>query len=66
MRDLHRGINDLKVGYKPITNIVRDDLGDLVTESYSIWLGGGTISLSWSMYMGLVTFGRYNCKQQNH
>ena len=36
IRDLYRGINDFKKGYKPRTNIVKDEKGDLVTESYSI------------------------------
>jgi hypothetical protein len=36
IRDLYRGINDLKMGYQPIANIVKDVKGDLVTESHSI------------------------------
>jgi len=28
IRDLYRGINDFKRGYKPRTNIVKDDKGD--------------------------------------
>jgi hypothetical protein len=36
IRDLYRGINDLKKGYQPITNIVKDEKGDLVTDIYSI------------------------------
>ena len=43
IRDLYRGINDFKKGYRPRTNIVKDETGDLVTGSYSILLGGGTI-----------------------
>jgi hypothetical protein len=34
--DLYRGISDFKKGYQPRTNIVKDDKGDLVTDSYSI------------------------------
>ena len=30
------------------------------------WLGGGTISLSCSMYMGLVMLGRQKDIQQSH
>jgi len=32
------------VDYQPITSIVKSDLG---TDSHSIWLGGGTISLNY-------------------
>ena len=39
IRDLYRSINDFKKGYRPITNIVKDDKGDLVAESRRIWLG---------------------------
>ena len=44
IRDLYRGISDFKKGYQPRTNTVKDETGDLVTGSYRIWLGGGTIS----------------------
>jgi hypothetical protein len=33
---LYRGINDFKKGYQPRTNIVKDEKGDLVADSYSI------------------------------
>ena len=36
IRDLYRGINDFKKGYQPITNIVKVEKGDLVTDSQSI------------------------------
>jgi len=36
IRDFYRGINDFKKGYQPRTNIVKDDKGDLVTDSHSI------------------------------
>jgi len=36
IRDLYRGINDFMKGYKPRTNIVKDDEGDLVADSHSI------------------------------
>jgi len=35
-RDLYRGIIHLKKGYQPRTNIVKDEKGDLVTDSHSI------------------------------
>ena len=36
IRDLYRGINDFKKGYRPRTTIVKDEKGDLVAESHSI------------------------------
>ena len=36
VRDLYRGINDLKNGYQPRTVIVKDEKGDLVAEAHSI------------------------------
>ena len=36
IRDLYRGISDFKKGYHPRTNIVKDEKGDLVADSYSI------------------------------
>jgi hypothetical protein len=36
IRDLYKGINKLKKSYQLRTNIVRDERGDLVTDSYSI------------------------------
>jgi hypothetical protein len=36
IRDLYRGIDDLKKGYQPRTNVVKDEKDDLVAESHSI------------------------------
>jgi hypothetical protein len=36
IRDLYRGINDMKRGYQPRTRIVKDEKGDLVADSHSI------------------------------
>ena len=36
IRDLYRGINDFKKGYHHRTNVVKDEKGDLVAESYII------------------------------
>jgi hypothetical protein len=35
IRDLHRGINDFKKSYQPITNLVKDENGDLLADSHS-------------------------------
>ena len=36
IRDLYRGINDMKKGYQPRTGIVKNEKADLVAESHSI------------------------------
>jgi hypothetical protein len=36
IRDLYRGINDVKKGYQPRTRIVKDEKVDLVADSHSI------------------------------
>jgi hypothetical protein len=46
IRDLLRGIGDVKKGYQSRTNIVKDEKGDLVTGRSVFWLGGGNFSLS--------------------
>ena len=33
IRDFYRGINDFKKGYRPRTNIIKDEKGDLVADS---------------------------------
>ena len=36
IRDLYRGINDIKKGYQPRRGIVKDEKGDLVGDSHGI------------------------------
>jgi len=36
IRDLYRGNIDIKKGYQPRTNILRDEKGDVVTDFHSI------------------------------
>jgi hypothetical protein len=36
IRDMYRGISDIKKVYQPRTNIVKDEKGDLVADSHSI------------------------------
>ena len=36
IRGMYRGISDCKKGYQPRTNVVKDEKGDLVTDSHSI------------------------------
>ena len=52
IRDLYRSISDVKKGYQPRTNIVKDEKGDLVTDGTVFWLGGGKFSLSYWTYIG--------------
>ena len=52
-------------GYQPRTNILQDEKGDLVTATI-FSLGGGTMSLTYSMYMGLMVLGRQKYTQLNH
>jgi len=56
---LFKGIIDFKKGYQPRTNIVENEKDDLVTDPTVFWLGGRTLSLRLSMYMGLLMLGRY-------
>ena len=34
IRDLYRGISDFKKGYQPSTNTVKNEKGDLVTDTH--------------------------------
>ncbi|PNF28089.1 hypothetical protein B7P43_G12263 [Cryptotermes secundus] len=36
IRDLYRGINDFKRGYRPSSNLVKDENGDLLADSHNI------------------------------
>jgi len=38
-RDLYRGISDVKKGYRPRSDIVKDKKGNLVTDCHSILVG---------------------------
>ena len=66
IRDLYRGINDFKKGYQPRCNIVKDEKVTWLLTTKVLWLGGGTISPSYSMCMGLRMLGRQKYTQQNH
>jgi hypothetical protein len=65
---LYWGIIDFKKGYQFRTNIIKDEKGDLFADGHNIWPGGGAISPSNSMYMGLMMLDRqiYKYTQQNH
>jgi hypothetical protein len=36
IRDLHRGTNEIKRGYQPINNLVKDENGDIFADSHNI------------------------------
>jgi hypothetical protein len=36
IRDLYRGINEFKRGYRPRSNLVKDDNGDLLADSNTV------------------------------
>jgi hypothetical protein len=56
IRNMYRGISDFKKCYQPRTNIVEDEIW--LQSPTVFWLGGGTMSLSYSIYMGLMTVDR--------
>jgi hypothetical protein len=47
IRDLYRGINEFMKGYQPRTNLVKDENGDLLADSY-------TILNRWKNYFSLI------------
>jgi len=63
IRNLYRGINDFKRGYRPRTNIVKADWLQTPTV---FWLGGGTFYISCWIYMVLMLAGSQKYTQQNH
>jgi hypothetical protein len=36
IRDLYKAINEFKMGYQPRSNLVKDENGDLLTDSHKI------------------------------
>jgi len=57
---------DFKKSYRTIISIVRDGKGDLVADSNSIFLVGGTISLNYWMYMALKLLDILKYIHQGH
>jgi len=57
IRDVYKGINDCKKGYQPR---IQYGIGRAIwlQTATLFWLADGTISLSCSMFMGLVMLGR--------
>jgi hypothetical protein len=65
-RDLYRGSNDFKEGYKPRTDIMKDDKGDLLAHSHGILARWRKCFSQILNYMGLMMLGREKYTQQNH
>ena len=64
--DLYRGISDFENGYQPRINIVKDEKGDLVTDSHGIlarWRNHFSHPLK---VHGVMMLGRQKYTQQNH
>jgi hypothetical protein len=36
VKDLNRGINEFKRGYQPRTNVINDEIGNLLADSHDI------------------------------
>jgi hypothetical protein len=49
VKDLYRGINEFKKGFQPRNNLVKDENGYLLADSYNILNSGITTILSYRM-----------------
>ena len=59
IRELYSDTIEFNRGYQPRTNLVKDETGDLLPHTHSIFnRRGGTIVLCYCMYLELVMFGR--------
>jgi len=65
IRGLYRGINDFKKGYLPRTTLVKDEKGDLATDSRSI-LAWWRNHFSQLLNVHRVNDVRQKYTQQNH
>jgi len=66
IKDLYRGTNDFKKGYQPRTNKVKDEKGDLVTDSHNT-LGRWRKKFSQLFNVhGVSNAGRQKYTQENH
>ena len=66
IRDMYRGISDFKEGYQHRTNIVKDETGDLVTDTYSILASLRVYFNSYWMYFLSMILDRYKYTHQNN
>jgi hypothetical protein len=47
IRDLYRGINEFKRGYRPRRNLMKDENGDLLADFHNILIGRRTTILNY-------------------
>ena len=66
IRDLYMGINDVKRGYQHRTNIVKDEKGNSVADTYSIAAGWKNYFSQILNYVGLMMLDTQKHTQQNH
>ena len=64
--DLYRGNIEVKKGYQPRTNILRDGKGDLVTDSQSILAGWRNHFSQILMYLWLMMLGIQKYIRRSH
>ena len=62
---MYRGISNFKKGYYPRINIVKDEKGDFVTDSYKILASWRNNFSQLCVCMGLMMLGRQNI-QHSH
>jgi hypothetical protein len=48
IRDLQRGKNEFKMGYQPRSNLVKDENGDMLADSYNI------LNMWWNYFLKLL------------
>jgi hypothetical protein len=66
IRDVYRGIHEFKKGCQPRINLMKDENGNLLADSYSILNRWKNYLSQLLMYVGLVILGRGKHMQQNH
>jgi hypothetical protein len=68
IRHCYREINEFKRGYLPRSNLVKDENGDLLTDSNTILDGWKSYFISYRMYVLAVMLGRekYSYIQLTH
>jgi hypothetical protein len=63
-REWYRGINEFRNGYQPITDILKNEKGDLVTDSHNILARWRNHFSQLLMYMEFMMCGRR--RKQSH
>jgi hypothetical protein len=66
IRDLYKGITEFNEGYQPRSNLVKDEIGDLLSDSRNVLIGGRKTSVSYWSYMERVVLGEHKFIQHSH